>query len=108
MIQQTDLRDPSSIGNLFNEIRAKWGGVDVLINNAGLGRLAPLTSGDEELWREMLEVNVSALCICTREAVSDMRRGEMKDMLSMSVRWHPTVFQGAAVFILRQNLQFAR
>ena len=74
MIQQTDLRDPSSIGTLFTEIRAKWGGVDVLINNAGLGRLAPLTSGDEELWREMLEVNVLALCICTREAVSDMRR----------------------------------
>ena len=48
--------------------------MDVLVNNAGLGRLAPLTSGDEELWREMLEVNVLALCICTREAVSDMRR----------------------------------
>jgi len=69
-----DLRDPQSILAAFQRVREEWGGVDVMINNAGLGHQSPLTSGDHEQWREMLEVNVLALCICTREAVSDMRR----------------------------------
>jgi NADP-dependent 3-hydroxy acid dehydrogenase YdfG len=59
---------------LFGAIREKFGGVDVLVNNAGLGHDAPLTSGATDEWREMLELNVLALCICTREAIADMRR----------------------------------
>jgi 17beta-estradiol 17-dehydrogenase / 3beta-hydroxysteroid 3-dehydrogenase len=46
----------------------------VLVNNAGLGRAAPLSSAPTEAWREMLEVNVLGLCIATREAIRDMER----------------------------------
>ena len=70
----TDLRDEASIAALFETIRERWGGVDVLVNNAGLGHKAPLVSGETARWREMLEVNVLALCVCTREAIADMRR----------------------------------
>lgn len=74
----TDMRDEAQILALFERARRRFGGVDVLVNNAGLGHAAPLTSAATELWREMLEVNVLALCICTREAVRDMhaRGGE--------------------------------
>ena len=72
-----DLRDLGQITSMFATIREKWGGVDVLINNAGLGHQAPLLSGDPEHWREMLDVNVLALSVCTQEAVKDMRaRGD--------------------------------
>ncbi len=69
-----NLRDTDGIKRMFDEIRAEHGGVDILINNAGLGHKAPLVSGDTEAWRDMLEVNVLALSVCTREAVSDMRK----------------------------------
>ncbi len=74
---RADLRQEGDIEALFATIRERWGGVDVLINNAGLGHKAPLISGDTESWRDMLEVNVLALCICTREAIADMRRREV-------------------------------
>ena len=74
MPRSVDLRDEAAILAGFAAIRDVWGGVDVVINNAGLGHAEPLVSGQTERWREMLEVNVLALCVCTREAVSDMHR----------------------------------
>ena len=69
----TDLRTEADILALFRRVRESWGGVDVLVNNGGLGRRAPLMSADTALWREMIDVNLLALCICTREAIRDMQ-----------------------------------
>jgi len=85
LAQQVDLRQEEEILKLFDRIRNTWGGVDVLINNAGLGHREPLMTGRTEAWREMLEVNVLALCICTREAVHDMRqRGNTGHIIHIS------------------------
>jgi 17beta-estradiol 17-dehydrogenase / 3beta-hydroxysteroid 3-dehydrogenase len=74
-----DVRDETAIARTFAALRERFGGVDVMINNAGLGHHAPLVSGSTEAWREMLEVNVLALCIFTREAIADMRRRGVDD-----------------------------
>ncbi len=95
----TDLRDESSIATLFEKARARFGGVDVLVNNAGLGHAAPLTSGDTAAWREMLEVNVLALCVCTREAVQDMRaRGDQGHVIHVSSMAAHRVPPGSGVY----------
>jgi NADP-dependent 3-hydroxy acid dehydrogenase YdfG len=73
-VQATDMRREEDIRRLVTIACDRFGGVDVLVNNAGLGRAAPLASAATELWREMLEVNVLGLCIATREAIQDMER----------------------------------
>ena len=73
-IQPTDMRQETDIARLFAVARERFGGVDALVNNAGLGRRAPLSSSPSEPWREMLEVNVLGLAIATREAIQDMER----------------------------------
>ncbi|HUS66451.1 MAG TPA: SDR family NAD(P)-dependent oxidoreductase [Kofleriaceae bacterium] len=84
----TDLGREADIAALFARAREVYGGVDVLVNNAGLGYDAPLVSGATEEWREMLELNVLALSVCTREAVQDMQRrgvdGHIVHVSSMS------------------------
>jgi len=85
LTQQVDLREEDDILRLFEQIRNTWGGVDVLINNAGLGYRESLMTGRTEAWREMLEVNVLALCICTREALHDMHeRGDAGHIIHIS------------------------
>ena len=99
LVHPCDLRDESAILELFAAIRARFGGVDVLINNAGVGRDAPLTSGSTEHWREMLELNVLALCICTREAVTDMRaRGDDGHVIHIASMASHRVPPGSGVY----------
>ncbi|MCK9458997.1 MAG: SDR family NAD(P)-dependent oxidoreductase [Proteobacteria bacterium] len=85
-----DLRDESQIQFAFSAIKRELGGVDVLVNAAGLGHKAPLVSGSTEHFREMLEVNVLALAVVTREAVRDMRErkvaGQIVHVSSLSAQ----------------------
>ncbi|MEL6128804.1 MAG: SDR family NAD(P)-dependent oxidoreductase [Cyanobacteria bacterium J06628_4] len=74
LTQTVDLRDETQILDWFGAIATRFNHLDVLINNAGLGHKESLSSGSTEKWRETLDVNVIALCICTREAIKLMRK----------------------------------
>jgi NADP-dependent 3-hydroxy acid dehydrogenase YdfG len=98
-VEVCDLRDESAMLAMFAAIRARLGGVDVLVNNAGLGRRAPLVSGASEDWRAMLELNVLGLCICTREAVTDMReRGDDGHVIHIASMASHRVPPGSGVY----------
>jgi NADP-dependent 3-hydroxy acid dehydrogenase YdfG len=85
LVQPTDVRREADVLALFAAVRAAFGGVDVLVNNAGLGLAAPISSGETERWRTMLEVNVLGLCIASREALRDMeRRGVAGHIVNVS------------------------
>ena len=94
-----DLRDMAQIDALFAAARERFGGVDALVNNAGLGHDAPLMNGATEQWREMLELNVLALCVCTREAIADMRqRGDDGHVIHVSSMAAHRVPRGSGVY----------
>lgn len=67
-----DLATVEGPGQVFAQVREQWGGVDVLINNAGLGRVEPMTTVDWSVLQTMLDVNVRAATLCLREALQDM------------------------------------
>jgi NADP-dependent 3-hydroxy acid dehydrogenase YdfG len=99
MTHACDMRSEAEIAALFTATRERFGGVDVMINNAGLGHDAPLVSGDAAHWREMLDVNVLALCICTREAIADMRRrGDAGHVIHVSSMAAYRVPRGSGVY----------
>lgn len=94
-----DLRDTEALERTLSDIQRERGSVRVLINNAGLGHSAPLTAGATEQWREMLEVNVLALCVCTREATSQMRQsGDWGQVLHISSMSAHRVPKGSGVY----------
>ncbi|MGB5809964.1 MAG: SDR family NAD(P)-dependent oxidoreductase, partial [Polyangiales bacterium] len=98
MICPADLRREDDILEMFAAIRAAWGGVEILVNSGGLGRSAPLVDGATEDWREMLEVNVLGLSICTREALRDMRREDRGHIVHVSSMAAHRVPSGSGVY----------
>ncbi|XP_054724903.1 uncharacterized short-chain type dehydrogenase/reductase y4vI-like [Uloborus diversus] len=74
-----DLTKEDEILSMFEEIREKFGRLDICINNAGLSFDCPLLTGKTSEWRTMIDVNVLALCICTRESVKFMQENKIDD-----------------------------
>ncbi|XP_048872720.1 dehydrogenase/reductase SDR family member 11a isoform X2 [Brienomyrus brachyistius] len=74
-----DLSNEEEILSMFSAIKTLHQGVDVCINNAGLARAEPLLSGRTSGWRNMIDVNVLALAICTRQAYQSMKERHVDD-----------------------------
>ena len=64
-----DVRKHEEVGELFRFIDARFGGLDVLVNNAGLGVFAPVRELDVERWRSVIDTNLSGVFFCSREAL---------------------------------------
>uniref|UniRef100_A0A672H2N2 Dehydrogenase/reductase (SDR family) member 11b n=1 Tax=Salarias fasciatus TaxID=181472 RepID=A0A672H2N2_SALFA len=64
---------------MFASIKAQHQGVDVCINNAGLAHADDLLSGKTSGWKNMLDLNVLGLSICTREAYQSMKERNIDD-----------------------------
>jgi NADP-dependent 3-hydroxy acid dehydrogenase YdfG len=82
-----DLRDEAQIVRAFDFVAERHGRLDILVNAAGLGRIAPLVAPDSAALAEMWAVNVHGLCLATREALRLMRpqnRGHILHVSSMS------------------------
>jgi NAD(P)-dependent dehydrogenase (short-subunit alcohol dehydrogenase family) len=70
-----DVRDPRSVAALFAEIDTRFGRLDLLFNNAGVGAPAvPLEDLDLEQWTAVIETNVTGAFLCTQEAFRIMKR----------------------------------
>ena len=67
-----DLADRSQITALAEKAVAALGGIDVLVNNAGLFSAKPFGETDPDLWDRMLAVNLTAPFLLAREIVPDM------------------------------------
>ncbi|KAM9358765.1 dehydrogenase/reductase SDR family member 11-like [Symphorus nematophorus] len=74
-----DVTSEEEILSMFAAIKAQLQGVDVCINNAGVAHAESLLNGKTSGWRNMLEVNIVALSICTREAYQSMKERNVDD-----------------------------
>lgn len=74
LVVPTDVSDPESVRNLFENTRNQFGRVDVLFNNAGLGaRPVPLEELTIEEWRSVVDVNLTGAFLCTQAAFRVMK-----------------------------------
>ncbi|MET3665394.1 SDR family oxidoreductase [Caulobacter sp. 1776] len=82
---QADVSDPAAVRRLFDNAETAFGGVDVLVNNAGIMKLASLADSDDALFDQTLAVNLKGVFNTLREASRRLRDGGRIINLSSSV-----------------------
>jgi len=72
--QACDVRREDQVDALFKAADRAFGGVDFLINNAGVGLFKNLEEMTLEEWNRVIETNVTGVFLCSRSAIPRMRR----------------------------------
>jgi NAD(P)-dependent dehydrogenase (short-subunit alcohol dehydrogenase family) len=80
-----DVSDPAAVDALFDMALARLGGLDILINNAGIaGPTAPIEAIAPEDWARTLEVNLFGQYLCARRAVPHLRAAGGGSIVNLS------------------------
>ncbi|MEI6100449.1 MAG: 3-oxoacyl-ACP reductase FabG [Eubacteriales bacterium] len=87
MITRADVSDDVQVKAMFEEIMAVFGGVDVLVNNAGIAQQKLFTDITADEWNRMFAVNVSGVANCCRVAVPHMISLKEGKIINISSVW---------------------
>lgn len=68
-----DVTDPASIAAGVQAVEEAWGGIDVLVNNAGVFDMAPIAEITEAMYRRQYDVNVGGTIFVTQRVVAGMK-----------------------------------
>jgi NAD(P)-dependent dehydrogenase (short-subunit alcohol dehydrogenase family) len=69
----TDVTKEPEVIALFAKAREAFGRVDILVNNAGIPNLKPTEEMSLAIWQEIIDVNLTAAFLCSREALKIMK-----------------------------------
>jgi NAD(P)-dependent dehydrogenase (short-subunit alcohol dehydrogenase family) len=76
LAERCEVQNPSSVAAVFAKVKKRWDRLDILINNAGISQaMFPIEKTPLELWRSVLDVNLTGLFLCARAALPLMPRG---------------------------------
>lgn len=69
---QADVADNGPVADMFSQVKERWGGVDILVNNAAVSRDGYLMLLSEAAWDTVLATNLRGAFLCTRQALRTM------------------------------------
>jgi 3-oxoacyl-[acyl-carrier protein] reductase len=81
---RVDVRDAKSVEQLFRRAEETLGGVDVLINCAGIAAFDPLREYSEDDWDSVIDTNLKGAFLCSRTAVPYFERRGGGDIVNVS------------------------
>lgn len=73
IVVQADVGDEESVEKLFSKTKEAFGGVDILVCNAGIQKDAPFLEMSLKDWKLVMETNLTGAFLCSREAARTFR-----------------------------------
>lgn len=95
---EADISDEEQARGLVETASAELGGLDCLVNNAGVMLLGPLQGADPQEWRRMIAVNLLGLLYCTHYSLPLIRDGGGGDIVNVASVAGRTASLGSGVY----------
>ena len=88
-VHEVDVSDADAVRGAIEDVVSRWGGLDLLVNNAGYGTMDPATEADLGEWQKMVDTNLTGVLTTTHAAVghlAEAARGErgVADVVTVS------------------------
>src|SRR4029079_16439985 len=95
---RADVRDPAEAKRLIDETVSRFGGVDVLVNNAGVGKFGNVADMSLDDWRQIIDTNLSGVFYCSRAAIAQMKARGAGFIINISSLAGKNAFAGGAAY----------
>jgi len=79
---EVDVGDADAVTKLVDDVFEDLGGMDVLVNNAGMGRWTPAPNHDLDVWRRVLDVNLTSALVASQRFAQRAERGKIINIVS--------------------------
>lgn len=82
-----DISSPDFVRQMFHDTKERFGGIDILINNAGISHIGLLSEMTDEEWQHIMSVNLNSAFYCCREAIPYMLSKKSGRIINISSIW---------------------
>lgn len=82
-----DIGSPDEVRSIFQKIEQHCGGIDILINNAGIAHIGLLSDMSDEEWDRIIQTNLSAVFYTSRAAIPHMVSQKSGKIINISSMW---------------------
>jgi 3-oxoacyl-[acyl-carrier protein] reductase len=94
-----DVRDAASVQRAVETVVARFGGLDVIVNNAGVGVGGPIAEMPHEVWARIIGTNLAGVFICCKAAIPHLRRRGGGWIVNISSLSSTGPFPGGAAYV---------
>jgi len=78
---QADIGKVNEINTMFEKFFTEFGHIDLMVNNAGISKFAPLLEVEEDFWDRITSVNWKGAYFCTQRAAQNMVKNNIKGLI---------------------------
>lgn len=93
-----DVADEQAAAKLISQTVDRFGGLDILINNAGIGRFAPIADMTTEDWHAIFNTNLTGVFFCTRAALPHLKQRGGGYIINISSLASKNAFAGGGAY----------
>ncbi|MFB3885662.1 MAG: SDR family NAD(P)-dependent oxidoreductase [Thermodesulfobacteriota bacterium] len=84
MAIKVDVAHESEVTNAVSEVMKKFRRIDILVNNAGISRHKPIEEMTVDIWREVIETNLTGVFLCSKAVTPIMKKQKRGKVVSIA------------------------